>query len=353
MEWQGSLPLICHACYLLAHPDEDMPRNAFKVKVRQAWNARMQNAGQILKRVRSVAWETARKDIKERYPGESKKAWRARLIAESKTLACAFAAGLARLPPEARVRAGAALSAWIDEWQRKAADGAYVPTLEVTLTDDWLLQFVDEILPGVNEYFLCRHRECLTMTRNCDWLHNCPDGGHFLCSQCGEQYRPWTQKPGYVRCNKVWVVEAAGAGGPAPDGPCTWHVIPATWADTATQVMLNKMKEIMAPPVAAVAELPAADRLPYITALMREKAPQREAYFTRMEVTLEAMEKMAERNERHPTKPLFRADHLADGFVYGCRLGADIPLDEPMSQEDLLVALALGRWLSEQPRALS
>ena len=104
---------------------------------------------------------------------------------------------------EVRKKAKASLEQWVAEWGRKAEDGTYTLSLKMTMTDDWLLQFISEIVPGVNEYFLCRQRNCLVLTRNTDWLHNVPDGGHYLCSQCGELYRPWMQKPGYVTCNKV------------------------------------------------------------------------------------------------------------------------------------------------------
>ena len=172
-----------------------------------------------------MCWKKARQDIGERFPEESKRKFRQRVLTERQTLAFVFTACLRELTPEvgevtntprptpaptpakqkiqARQNAKAALAQWVEEWGKKAEDGTYCPSLQVTMTDEWLLQFISEILPGVNEYFLCRQRNCLVLTRNTDWLHNGPVGCQYLCSQCGELYRPWVQNPNYVKCNKV------------------------------------------------------------------------------------------------------------------------------------------------------
>eukprot|EP00969_Alexandrium_andersonii_P104235 4600624-Alexandrium_andersonii.AAC.1 len=59
-------------------------------------------------------------------------------------------------------------------------------------------QWASEIVPGTDEFFLCRRRTCLTVCRNTDWATTDKNGrGHDRCPNCGEQFRPWKEQPGY------------------------------------------------------------------------------------------------------------------------------------------------------------
>eukprot|EP00969_Alexandrium_andersonii_P279260 12343073-Alexandrium_andersonii.AAC.1 len=64
-------------------------------------------------------------------------------------------------------------------------------------------QWASEILPGTDEFFLCRQRGCLTVCRNTDWATTDKNGGgHYRCPTCGEIFRPWQEQPGYVKAYK-------------------------------------------------------------------------------------------------------------------------------------------------------
>ena len=49
-------------------------------------------------------------------------------------------------------------------------DLASQPTA-IDLADDRVLQYLSEIVGGVDEYFICRKKECLFFTLNVNWVH--------------------------------------------------------------------------------------------------------------------------------------------------------------------------------------
>ena len=388
MDWQEKLGLICFDCWKQQNPKE-LPYELadWKRMCKRMWLMRQVEAQGHLKRIRNTTYESAREDIEARHPGESRREFRKRIIQETAALAAALATGIARMAEKERGKATQALANWVTEWQKKAEDGTYVPKLEVTLLQDQVLQFASEVVPGVDEYYVCRQRECRILCRNTDWIHNlAAGGGHYLCISCGEQYRPWKTQPGYVKANKCWVIEATKGGAahllPAVTAPsedrggstvtasgeargqesatptavtsdgkelAAWQVIPIVWQDTATQVLTNQLKEIMLKESEKVAAMNPEERLPYVIKVIVAK--HRRAYFHDLPVTATAKERMANRNQVAPGAPQFSMAHLDGHPTLGCRLGPDVPLDEPMTQEDFLLTFGLCRWLVGQQKA--
>ena len=93
----------------------------------------------------------------------------------------------------------------MEDQEKKAADPEYVPPLRTyRKLSDFLAQFIDEVLPGVNEHWLCRHRTCLHIGLAAEWINNHPNG-QYRCPSCGEKYSPWVSQAGYVQANKVFL----------------------------------------------------------------------------------------------------------------------------------------------------
>jgi hypothetical protein len=58
---------------------------------------------------------------------------------------------------------------WVDEWEKKTKDPDYVPALDcVETTSTHLMEFVDQVLPGLDEFFICHQKWCSTVCLSVD-----------------------------------------------------------------------------------------------------------------------------------------------------------------------------------------
>ena len=53
---------------------------------------------------------------------------------------------------------------WVNEVEKKAKDPTYVPQLptpspEELFNDDMVLQFIDQVVPGIHRFYLCHHKK--------------------------------------------------------------------------------------------------------------------------------------------------------------------------------------------------
>ena len=148
-----------------------------------------------------------------------------------------------------------AMLKWDDDMRQKSEDPTFVPPLAEVFVSDFEAQFMSEIVTGLDEYFMCRQKHCMFVCRNTDWIHNAahnpPQKGdpvHYRCPKCGQQYRPWMQKPNYCKANKVYVLDQQSAcyldGTEILKG--TVMVYPIEWPDTPTTNLVNEFKQISA-----------------------------------------------------------------------------------------------------------
>ena len=100
----------------------------------------------------------------------------------------------------------------------------------------------------------------------------------FLCPCCGEQYRPWMEKPIYVKKNMVWIAPVdAKKPGTGPEGHVIldaegqmYNVTPMLWADTTAQALQNTFKEVIAEVATTIDNMSAEERLDYVQGLARK-----------------------------------------------------------------------------------
>ena len=285
MDWQGSLNLWCRLCW-----NADLaPKNMWNEKdwrkaCKQQWLLREINSNEhYVKRVRSVNWETAKQDIEARHPGENKKEFRARLCAKSLRLALAIGKGITKLKPEQQTKVVNIMDKWVVEWETKAKNPDYVPCLDCTdTTSTHLMEFVDHVLPGLDEFFLCRQKVCSPVCAADCWLNNHPNGQH-RCPCCVEQYRPWRPQPGYWTANKVYItwdddlprgaidlVSGSSEATPRHDGTCL--IFPVIWPDTATKT-IDRIKAVFLELDEELFALAPKDRLGFVIETIASAPP--------------------------------------------------------------------------------
>jgi hypothetical protein len=287
----------------------------------------------------------------------------------------------------------AALGEWQQDLAAKAADPEFVPPLREVRLTDLEAQFVSRIVPGLDEFFLCRRRECLFVCRNIDWIEE-TGGNHFACPRCGHQYRPWVQKAHMVTANKVLVCQVADDGllvqgqlppaasgspeasaaaapagsasgspeaspaGPAPvphfrfEGvvcqPGSYLVFPIVWAETTTTNLMNAFKAIMLDLDKQLAALPPKQRINYV--IEKVAWGGHPNMFVHQRLTPDVVEHIDHINMcRGGVNKQWSYEHIRNGF-YGAHLPVQ-QMAEVFSQTDLIRMWGLATWLEAQANA--
>ena len=328
----------------------------------------------LAKRVRCASYMQAKMDIEDRYPGESKTVFRARLLSRSIDLAVDIAASIARLKPKQKVQCKDRLDSWITEWKERATNPNYVPRLQtITSLTDYLADFVDEVLPGVNEHYFCRQKTCGHIGLAAEWPHNHPNG-QYRCPLCAEQYRPWLDKPGYYKANKVYVTcqdavtdemhqrmtakirsEGMDDTGPpdasnaVPDqqgGSAQWKAYPIVWQDTSTRNLITELKAIAMEIDEEMGAVCAEDRLEYILDRVNENPPP--AYMTHQPMDPGIAHRLDMLSVGAPGKPPWQYGHIKEAGFWTTKLKNPELLDQPFEQEDFLRVMGMSMWLTLQ-----
>jgi len=68
-------------------------------------------------------------------------------------------------------------------------------TPEELFNDSMVHQFIDEILPVITRFILCRHKTCGLITHASSWV-KAAENDIYRCPKCTERYRPWVTRPG-------------------------------------------------------------------------------------------------------------------------------------------------------------
>jgi hypothetical protein len=147
------------------------------------------------------------------------------------------------------------------------------------------MDFVDQILPGIDEYYMCRQKDCSMVCQATNWVNNSPNY-QFRCPACGEQYRPWKDQSGYWPTNKVIftydevnlqsgrAVLAAGSSD-GTVGPNLVNVYPVIWPDTSTEQMKARIKAIFLDIDQDLLALEPKDRLGFVLENLSATAPHK------------------------------------------------------------------------------
>ena len=108
------------------------------------------------------------------------------------------------------------------------------------------LDWVSQILEGLDNYYLCRNVACRAFMPHTCWVK---EEGHerYKCPFCMRDYQPWAERPTFMLPNKLLIASCNGdedlarTMGMQPHEVRIWFVV---WADTASAVLERRMQEI-------------------------------------------------------------------------------------------------------------
>ena len=376
LDWQGDLDFGCRVCFDDHYnPDPPYTVKNWRKACKARWNERAEKSGEHLKkRVRTIGWKQAVADVGKRPEGVSRKEHRKTVIQASVQIVTALTIGFQKLKLEQKFKCMVALDEWDEEWEKKTADPEYIPELDSKFKiQDFEAQFLSELVPGTDEFFLCRQRSCLYVGLNTDWVTN-KRRSQYSCPMCGEQHRPWREQPGYVKSNKVFLVEkatkaqmmhvmgtdapsilSATAGATQRSRPMGDHyVFPIVWTETATSALQNKFKSItgeLDEKLAHIAE-PRA-RMEYVLQSLSEKPPH--SLFKKMEMSDVVVSNLEDKNRKagDPGRQWDYQPLLKSGF-WGmhCKMHEEA-FDQPLGQEDIIRIWGLTKWFLHQSKVSS
>jgi hypothetical protein len=266
--------------------------------------------------------------------------------------------GSEKFNPEQQVEVVEVMDNWVDDSIQKVQEPDYVTAMDCEeTTSTHIMEFVDKVLPGLDEYYICRQKHCSLVCLSTHWVHNKPSG-HYRCPACGEQYRPWTERLGYWKTNKVFVSydevglqegRAELAAG-SSDGLAHKNLVmifPVMWPDTATQVMIDRIKAIFLDIDKDVIALPPKDRLGYVLENLPAIPPPK--FFQQYEFLPETKAHIDGLNAcQSKNKAAWQYDHIEKDGYMGIKLGPEHDLDEPMEQGDFLRTWGLSMWLADR-----
>ncbi|CAK0821586.1 unnamed protein product [Prorocentrum cordatum] len=314
-DWQGHRPVTCKDCY----EKEDEYESKYTDKEwRRTCKARWSELDGVIedgaKRARVKKWSELEQSVRKDYPEASRSERRKATLFAIQKVARYIALKISQAPPEQRRQREQAFVEFDAEWDKKVADPEYVPEVRAYKMSDHAAQWASEIIEGLSEHFICRHRDCRECSRSCDWLMKGAD--QYGCPLCLRQYR----RP-------------------------TGHGFSSSWPDTTMATLINKFKEITAKLDAVLDGVPEKEQWRFVCSELQAKAAHP---LTTQFLSPENIEELKRLNStmRSP----WRYDHILDKGFWSFRLADHgvANLDQPLSQDDVLSMFAWSKWLLRQ-----
>jgi hypothetical protein len=225
-------------------------------------------------------------------------------------------------------------------------------TTEHFWTPERILDYASKIVPGLDEYYVCRVDECGYFAPNTMWvqefkantdecwlpLEDDPnswngkrvphdfvdvappvswDRGHYMCSMCLDRYEPWNPKNGYIPANKLLVCAPNGNEALAralnmdPQEVRFWYV---WWADTPQAILQRRLQEIALQLVQETKEMNYEELLRHCVKKINAQAER--CYFQRFEFKDQHRQTLNNINAGLTgEKKRWRYNHLVEGFL--------------------------------------
>jgi hypothetical protein len=323
-DWQGQLPLTCFQCSGFSSQSD------FDRQVTALWKRRRSEKRREATLHRTGTWKTIVEDVGERHAGESKREFRRRLCEAFFLHASIVATAFQKMRPDQQERIMDAFSEFGANIEKQAANPAYVPPMddnEAAHTSFWLphavTQYIDTLIEGVNEHFVCRRTKCLLFTLSTMWIEN---GSQYRCPGCGAVYRPWSSDLSGGFYNAATGEDTTGGG--VLDAQkiliCTTQVpiqelsMPANscrkylcrWSDSKTEKIKSRMKEVAADLAQTTKGLPDIDLMKIVRPLVNSGSY---SYFAPTPFPQWLADRMEQANAT-ASKP-WRFEHVRDGFL--------------------------------------
>jgi hypothetical protein len=225
-----------------------------------------------------------------------------------------------------------------------------------------LKMFVDQVLPGLNKYWICRQKICSLVCQSIYWIHNSPLA-QYRCPACGTLYRPWKKQPGYWPTNMVYVtndrvtlhtVNAELAAG-SSDGLAHKNqvmIIPVMWPNTSLSELIDYLKAMFLDFDRALLALPQKDRLTFALENLSKTQPHKFFELQQFSPTTKATIDSLNANLSANKVP-WQYEHIMKPGYFGVHADASLDLEKPMEQLDFIRAWWLCFWLSQEPSQVS
>jgi hypothetical protein len=353
MDWQGSLNLICRECWNAQQMDyrNQCKRVDWHKACIQQWFQREVKSKEHFSH-RVTCCRMARKHI--HVHGEIENRWKYR---ENLSQAIGSKASSEKLMSAQKVEMLEACEEWEDQWIQKTQDSSHVTDMDVEESiSSHFMHLVDKVMPGVDEYYICRQKYCSMVCLSAHWLNNYP-GGNYRCPACGELYRPWVSSPSKWVTNKVYIAydevglqvgeaELAAGSSEVLEHRNLVKIFPVIWPDTSTQVLIDRMKATFFNIEQELIALPSKERLElvlhYLSMTPPHKAFQTHQFLPETKAHIDHLN-VVQSNRKQPWK----YDHVENGYM-GIKLGPEHNLDQPLDQEDLLRVWGLAMCLANK-----
>jgi hypothetical protein len=215
------------------------------------------------------------------------------------------------------------------------------------------MEFVDQVLTGPDEYFICRQKHCKLVSHSDFWVHNHPDG-QYLCPACSEKYQPWKDLPGNVAANKVFVCESEDQHQSTTDGlPDQAHamIFPIRWPEMDNRMMISRCRRICLDIDKRLLSLPPKDRLGFVLEHLSLTAPFQpwdQRHFRPN--TKDIIDHLNTQRGSHQPVP-WQYHHIVSAGYRAINLGKNFNLDDPMEFDCFVRTFGLSLWLLERAAA--
>lgn len=108
--------------------------------------------------------------LREEYPGPSRNQLRKYVAAKIVMAAFAVAENMTKnYTDDEKVQLKTAVVDWMEDYHAKVLDVEQVTRLKSLFLPDDVLQHFSKITESLDEFFICRHRDCGYIGRNTDW----------------------------------------------------------------------------------------------------------------------------------------------------------------------------------------
>lgn len=195
LDWQGHRRYACRTC---SNEDGWGPydEGMWKWICKHRWRRLEDQNAETEQRVRTTTFSHVRRYAQTKYPEYSQAELRTKIL-QLIILAKGLAVAVERARPVDRLEFKRAFARWDAEWVARTVDPEFCPSLGTFCLSDHALQWASELAEGLDEYFICRNRDCLQVSRNTDWLIK--GDGQYGCPCCWRKYAPWTAKGNIVK----------------------------------------------------------------------------------------------------------------------------------------------------------
>ncbi len=353
-DWQGENYMECAECCGKSYATFEQ----FKTKVTASWRYKEDVAQEDMALVRSSGYKAAAENVDRRFDTETRRAYRHRVKCVQYRFAAQIMAAFQKATPENRQKMVQAVDDWAKTAMRQTLDPQWVPELGAGVgLADQVVDVLDKIGEGLNEYYLDRKKICGCIAPSAQWPYAKKyeeSHGHFRCPMCATFYQPWAKadKEAYTAAQKVLILET---GTEDSVGKRNVDVMLCEWPDTKTQTLTQRFKEIAAELEAEFGNLSLGEQIEYIQHKVSEA---RRTFFTWTPFAKETKDWLEDINHSQgPEKAKWRYDNCEMGY-FALRYKFAVPEagespDVILDTTDVIRTWGLAAYQMSQYRRLS